>query len=73
MAEFFDKTLFQEMKRSRGSCEDCGGSLTLYEEDFEKKTRVLLCETCGLLHLYKKTVLSGWKLIKVRKKTIPFE
>jgi hypothetical protein len=69
MPEYFQKEEFpSEMKNIRGSCVDCYGILTLFEEDFINKTRILVCEQCGLLHLYKKTLLSGWKLVKVRKK-----
>jgi hypothetical protein len=74
MSRYFqEKELFPELKDDRGNCIDCNGPLTLFEEDFRKKTRVLLCERCGLLHLYTKTLLSGWKLIKVRKKPTSFE
>ena len=72
MSEYLRRQLFTEI-HSKGNCIDCNGSLTLFEEDFKNKTRVLVCERCGLVHLYKKTFLSGWKLIKVRKKSISFE
>jgi len=67
MSEFFQGNMFPELKNDRGNCVDCNGPLTLFEEDFRNKTRVLLCERCGMLHLYTKSLLSGWKLVKVRK------
>jgi hypothetical protein len=72
MSEYFQEELFPEMGSDKGYCVDCSGPLTLLEEDFRDKTRILVCERCGLLHLFKKTMLSKWKLVKVRKKGISF-
>ena len=73
MSEYFQENMFSELKNERGNCVDCNGPLTLYEEDFRKRTRVLVCERCGMLHLYTKSRLTGWKLVKVRKKPISYE
>ncbi|UCE44113.1 MAG: hypothetical protein JSV57_01065 [Candidatus Bathyarchaeota archaeon] len=67
MAEYFRKRLFPEQKEFQGKCVDCHGSLELYEIDFKNKSKVLLCKRCGLLHLYAKSFLGGWKLAKARK------
>jgi len=74
MSKYFqEEPLFPEMRNVRGNCVDCNGPLVLLEEDYRRKTRVLVCERCGLLHLFAKTMLSKWKLVKVRKKEISFE
>ena len=72
MSEHFDDKMFSGKKENIGKCVDCHGSLDLYEVDFKNKTRVLLCKRCAMLHLYKKSFLGGWKLVKARKMSDPF-
>lgn len=71
MSEYFRKKLFPEQKEFRGKCVDCHGALELYEIDFKNKSKILLCKRCGLLHLYTKSFLGGWKLVKARKTSEP--
>ena len=67
MSEFFEKKLFPEQNEYRGKCVDCHGSLDLYEIDFKEKSKVLICKRCSMLHLFTKSFLGGWKLVKARK------
>ena len=71
MSEYFRKKLLPEQKEFRGKCVDCHGALELYEIDFKNKSKILLCKRCGLLHLYTKSFLGGWKLVKARKTSEP--
>jgi DNA replicative helicase MCM subunit Mcm2 (Cdc46/Mcm family) len=74
MSKYFqEEPLFPEMRNAKGNCVDCNGPLVLLEEDYRRKTRVLVCERCGLMHLFAKNVLSKWKLIKVRKRESSFQ
>jgi len=67
MSEYFGEKLFPEQKKFNGRCVDCHGALELYEVDFKNKSKILLCKQCGLLHLFSKSFLGGWKLVKARK------
>jgi len=57
----------EEMRTHTGKCVDCGSTLELYEIDFEKGRRVLICQRCGLFHLYEKDFFGRWKLVKAAK------
>jgi len=71
MSEYFRKKMFPEQKEFRGKCVDCHGALELYEIDFKNKSKILICRRCSLLHLYTKSFLGGWKLVKARKMSEP--
>jgi len=48
----FQEESVQENEKHKGKCEGCNGPLELYEVDYEKKTRILICKRCDLLHFY---------------------
>ncbi len=48
-------------------CVQCGSILELYEIDFEKRRKILMCKKCGLFHFYKRTFFGKWKLVKAGK------
>ena len=50
-----------------GECYDCGGPLELFEIDNKKATKIMLCQSCGLFHYYKKDFFGNYKLTKVSK------
>lgn len=52
-----------------GKCQSCGYTLELYEIDIRKCTRIMKCERCGLMHIYKKDILGKWRLQKATKQT----
>jgi DNA-directed RNA polymerase subunit RPC12/RpoP len=54
-------------KRDTGICLHCGGSLELVELDSRENTKVMKCQDCGRLHLYKRDFLGSWKIVKVTK------
>lgn len=50
-----------------GKCQNCGYALDLYEMDVKKSMKVMRCERCGLLHYYKKDIMSKWRLQRAAK------
>lgn len=57
--------MFEEgTKKHTGKCYDCGGSLELFEMDVKKSTKIMVCQSCGLYHFYKKDLLGSYKLSK---------
>ena len=58
-------------KTQRGKCRNCGSQLELYELDYRRSTKVMKCERCNMLHLYKKDIIGKWKLLKVKKPDLP--
>ena len=62
--------VFQKMEQKRkhaGECIDCRGQTELVEFDVRKRMRILRCQKCGLLHLYRKTIFGGWKFLKATR------
>jgi hypothetical protein len=56
--------------RHTGKCYDCGAALELYEMDMKKSTKIMLCQTCGLFHFYKKDFVGRYRLTKVSKNPV---
>jgi NMD protein affecting ribosome stability and mRNA decay len=54
-------------KRHTGMCFDCGGPLELFELDVKKATKVMICQSCGLFHFYRKGFLGKYILLRVTK------
>jgi len=60
--------MIEEQKRKHtGKCVDCGNLTELFELDVRKGTRILKCQKCGLLHLYKKDFFGGWRFLKATR------
>jgi len=57
----------ETVKKHTGKCFDCSGSLVLFEIDMQKSTKIMLCQSCGLFHYYKKDFIGNYKLTKVSK------
>jgi len=57
----------EEAKKHAGKCYDCGGSLGLFEIDMNKSTKIMLCQSCGLFHFYKKDFIGSYRLTKVSR------
>lgn len=57
----------EEAKKHTGKCYDCGGSLGLFEIDMSKSTKIMLCQSCGLYHFYKKDFIGSYRLTKVSR------
>jgi len=58
-------------RTQKGKCQNCGSPLELYELDFKRSTKVMKCQRCGVIHLYKKDIIGKWKLIKAQKVELP--
>jgi len=58
-------------KTQKGKCRNCGSSLELYELDFRRSTRIMKCQRCGMLHVYKKDIIGKWRLLKAQKVEAP--
>ena len=50
-----------------GKCKNCGYALDLYEMDVKRSSKVMRCERCGLLHIYRKDIVGKWRLQKAVK------
>lgn len=54
-------------KKYSCKCIDCKSTLDLFEVDFEKGQRIMLCTHCNLYHFYKKDFFGNWKLKKASR------
>ncbi len=54
-------------EKQTGTCYDCQGRLELFEMDMKKSTKIMLCQSCGLYHFYKKDLIGKYRLLKVSK------
>ncbi len=50
-----------------GKCQNCGYALDLYEMDVKKRMKVMRCDRCGMMHVYKKDLIGKWRLLKAAK------
>jgi len=64
-------TLIESQKTQKGKCKCCGSSLELYELDVRRSQKILKCQRCGALHLYKKNIVGKWRLEKAQKIDMP--
>ncbi len=64
-------SLIGSSKGQKGKCKACGSAMELYELDFRRSTKVMKCQRCGMLHLYKKDIIGKWKLLKAQKPDVP--
>jgi uncharacterized Zn finger protein len=49
-------------------CVECGSFLKVYDINFQTGRKVMRCEQCGLLHIYKKDRLHGWHIVRVTRR-----
>lgn len=60
-------SLIGTKQTQRGKCKNCSSPLELYELDFKKSTKVMRCQRCGMLHVYRKDIIGKWRLQKAQK------
>ena len=48
-------------------CVDCGALLRVYDINFQTGRKVMRCEQCGLLHIYKKDILGRWRIVRATR------
>jgi len=58
-------------KTQKGKCMNCGSPLELYELDFRRSTKIMRCQRCSTLHLYRKNIVGKWILQKAQKVEMP--
>jgi hypothetical protein len=71
MGQSMHDSLLGSAKAQRGKCKSCGSPLELYELDFRRSTKIMKCDRCGMLHVYKKDIIGKWRLLKAQKPEIP--
>jgi hypothetical protein len=71
MGQSMHDSLIGSSKAHRGKCKSCGSPLELYELDFRRSTKIMKCDRCGMLHVYKKDIIGKWRLLKAQKPEIP--
>jgi len=71
MGQSLHDSLMGPSKKQKGKCKSCGSPLELYELDFRRSTKVMKCQRCGMLHVYKKDIIGKWKLLKAQKIEVP--
>ena len=49
-------------------CEVCRSTLKIWDISYDGNTAHSQCSKCGLIHTFKKTRLSGWKLLRVTRR-----
>jgi hypothetical protein len=49
-------------------CEVCRSTLKIWDISYDGNTARSQCSKCGLIHTFKKTRLSGWKLLRVTRR-----
>ena len=48
-------------------CVECGIALRLYDINFQTGRKVMQCEQCGLLHIYKKDFFGRWRIVRATR------
>ncbi len=48
-------------------CVECGSFLRVYDINFQTGRKVMRCEQCGLLHMYKKDILGRWRIVRATR------
>ena len=48
-------------------CVECGSFLRVYDINFQTGRKVMRCEQCGLLHIYKKDILGRWRIVRATR------
>jgi hypothetical protein len=71
MGKTMHESLLGSSKAQRGKCKSCGSPLELYELDFRRSTKIMKCDRCGMLHVYRKDIIGKWRLLKAQKPEIP--
>ena len=49
-------------------CDVCRSPLKIWDISYDGNTARSQCSNCGLIHTFKKTRLSGWKLLRVTRR-----
>jgi len=65
------ESLLGPPKTQKGKCKNCSSPLELYELDMKRSTKIMKCQRCSTLHLYKKDIIGKWKLLKAQKVEVP--
>lgn len=48
-------------------CVECRAPLKIHDIDVQTRRARAQCEQCGLLHIYKKNRLLGWRMIRITR------
>jgi len=64
-------SLLDPPKTQKGKCKNCGSPLELYEIDFRRSTKIMRCQRCGMLHMFRKDIIGKWRLQKAQKPDAP--
>ncbi len=49
-------------------CLECRSPLRVYDVNFQTGRARAQCEQCGLLHIYKKDRLHGWRVMRITRR-----